>query len=354
MVVDFEEEEEEEALENPGPLALPELVRVVGAHSLRALVNMAQSRKEWLQALQAHKGSAIVLHAGWHPAMRALVRANFAAARETDLAAEFPLGDANDLAAPWPLLLQNWVRWNAWLLAAPDALLFDHTDPQVRRWNLRFCLFPSLVLFRRTGTPRGEALMWALFRQLGEVLTRLRPTHHLAFADGPILHLLRMLAAALQTALPAETTEFIITLLHSPGPIKECFDEWVYNDLPEESGLHAVLRQLLPRFFFLGTERDDIRGKIYALDRETVDMVDKFDLPDLLPLAIELLGPGPPSDEWQERLAQVAHCRISWVEDHTWQREDPMLMETRHAYSAPVRDLAGWDVYKAELGWLFQ
>jgi hypothetical protein len=177
---------------------LPEHISEIASYSLEALVVMAQSETWLMHEVQKEGGALIVNHREWHPWMRPMVANHFADITKGEgltPALELPL-HGGKFTIPWTLLVQNWVRWNEWLLAQPPDLS-DNPSDAVKAWTMTFEFFDWHFL-ARAETKRMQALIRTLFLDMVAAFDENRVAEHLTINGGPTLSYLGLLEVALR------------------------------------------------------------------------------------------------------------------------------------------------------------
>jgi hypothetical protein len=275
---------------------LPEHIDQIASYSLEALVIMAQSQTWWLEELQKNRGRLIVDHAEWHPALRSLVQETFAKAQATPLALELPLSMSEEggepVMIPWPLLVQNWVRWNSWFHAMPAVLLAS--DATAAKWTTTFDVFDALLL-SRAGTVRGKALMATLLTDMLRILDDF--SDDMMIDSGLMISYLALLELALrvhwQEAGDTAPAVLLLSFLTSRDG-----DDFLssFGDMNVDDGraseILESLRKTLPQFFLTANVPAVYLTKIYRLspgpdDEAFATLRGQLDLPNPLRFAVD-------------------------------------------------------------------
>jgi hypothetical protein len=298
---------------------LPEHVDQIASYSLGALVHMAQTQTWWLELIQKDKGKLIVEHAEWHPWMRDLVRARFAKAQQASPALELPLDGPGPVMIPWPLLVQNWVRWNDWLLAQPE-LMRDamHATEEAKAWTTEFELFDWRLL-ERAGTVKGRAFITTLFFDMRRMLAANDVADDWMVDGGPVLSYLALLEIALRMhskeAGDARPASLLLSFLDDAMDFLDSFDAHI-EDARAEAILKS-LRRYLPEFFLTADVNDAILSVIYNLDDYVTVLAEQLQLRNPLGAALDLARviPNFITRKMCKRIGQFAAVRLGWGDD---------------------------------------
>jgi hypothetical protein len=258
---------------------LPEHVDQIAAESLEVLVTMARLQFPWLERLQANGGRLIVEHKDWHPLMRTLVAERFEEAREVkgEPALELPLSQPEKEAAwiPWPLLVQHYVDWNAYLQAMYQA--GPPSDFRLFHWHL----------LKVVGTQRGKAFIRSLVHDVNVVFKEAL----LHFSKGPVEDLLALLEIALRRfwgeGKRTQEVELLLPLFFDNDMESVFFLYLEERYVGAGSDVVKSLRRWLPDFFLRSHVRSDVLYRIYSFDEGIkYDMADFLNLPNPVRYAV--------------------------------------------------------------------
>jgi hypothetical protein len=286
---------------------LPEHVDQIASYSLPALVRMAQTQTWWLEQIQKDKGKLIVEHAEWHPWMRELVRGRFVNAQQASPALELPL--VGQVLVPWPLLVQNWVRWNDWLNAVPE------NPVEAKAWTTEFELF-NWRLLERADTVRGRALIQTLFSDALHVFSI---DDYRVIDGGPVLSYLALLEVALRVHWKetgdAGSSSLLLSLLDNAVAFLDSFGAHI-GDARAEVILKS-LRRYLPEFFLTADVNDAILSVIYNLDDYVTKLAESLSLPNPLGTAHDLARATPDfiTRKMCQRIGRFAAVQLRWGDD---------------------------------------
>lgn len=283
---------------------LPEHISEIASYSLEALVAMAQSETWLMEEIQKDGGDVIVNHHEWHPWMRPMVAKHFQALHAGEAvspALELKLHDlqAVSFPIPWTLLVQNWVRWNNWLLAQPPDVSGDPFLPlndAAKAWTLTFELFDHRFL-ARAGTKRMQALINTLFMDMLFVLDQNMIADHWPINGGLALSYLALLEVALRVHWQQrrDTSPVLVLLRLLTLGSTDRFIEGLnaHVDDTRAEAIMASLSETLPLFYLTftgGAEHADILSTIYESRRAEDTLAWQLSLPNPLGVAVAKAG----------------------------------------------------------------